>query len=128
MHLKPISRELRRELYGRRKKGYDRFGRPAPACGPCNPLRLCFLSSAAVTGPAPGIDAPAPETETEAEGAATARGAAPETDNVQGDSDLPVTTNCPSLLMSAQGFYKVCTLPNPFVYVRFFFFNDVHFH
>lgn len=23
MHLKPISRELRRELYGRRKKGYN---------------------------------------------------------------------------------------------------------
>lgn len=87
-----------------------------------------FFTSTAATGLAQGIDDLAQETETGAEGAATATGAAPETDSVQGDSDLPVVANCPSLHMSARGFYKVCTLPNPFVYELFFFFNDVHFH
>lgn len=57
-----------------------------------------FFTSAAATGLAPGIGDLAQETEieTEAEGAVTARGAAPETDHVQGDSDPPIMTNCPS--------------------------------
>lgn len=85
-----------------------------------------LFTSTAATGLAQGIDDLAQEKETGAEGAATATGAAPETDSVQGDSDLSVMVNC-SHHVSAQGFYKVCTLPNPFVYELFFFY-DVHFH
>lgn len=82
-----------------------------------------FFTSTAATGLAQGKDDLAQETEKEtgAEGAATATGAAPETDSAQGDSDLSVMANCSSLHMSAQGFYKVCTLPNPFVSELFFF-------
>ena len=82
-----------------------------------------FFTSTAATGLAQGIEDLAQETETEtgAEGAVTATGAVPETDSVRGASDLSAMANCPSLHMSAQGFYKVCTLPNPFVYELFFF-------
>lgn len=124
MHLKPISRELRRELYGRRKKGYNSYHLPYTCCSCiCTDVMqsTSFFTSTAAIGLAQGKDDLAQETETGAEEAATATGAAPETDSAQADSDLSVMANCPSLHMSAQGFYKVCTLPNPFVYELFFF-------
>lgn len=126
MHLKPISRELRRELYGRRKKGYSSLLLLLCVCT-VGMQSNSFFTSTDATGLAQGIDDLAQETETGAEGAATATGAAPETDSAQADSDLSVMANFLFLHMSAQGFYKVCTLPNPFVY-ELFFFNDVHFH
>lgn len=80
---------------GRKGKTISSAVHLLPRQSSCNANKLLF-TSAAVTGLAPGIDDLARETETEAEGAVTARGAAPETDHVQGDSDLPNMTNCPS--------------------------------
>lgn len=96
MHLKPISRELRRELYGRRRKGYKHihyllYSGTLSVC-----LCSCFpavhnhfsFTPTAVTGL--GLDRERGDlalgTEVE-EADVTTRGVVPETENVPGDSE-----------------------------------------
>lgn len=102
MHLKPISRELRRELYGRRRKGYKPFlflHSASKSNGFVTHLVNSFaVSTAAATGL--GLDRErgglAPGTEA-GEAAATTRDVAPETENAPGDSEPQAMTTCLSL-------------------------------
>lgn len=100
MHLKPISRELRRELYGRRRKRYKLC-----MSGTSLNLRmfhilsrfliLYFLTPTAASGLGLG-QGTGTETGTGVEEAAvTMRDVAPETENVRGDSELRTVTTCP---------------------------------
>lgn len=107
MHLKPISRELRRELYGRRRKRYKLC-----MSGTSLNLRmfhilsrfliLYFLTPTAASGLGLGQEtgglARGTGTETGTgveEAAVTMRDVAPETENVRGDSELRAVTTCP---------------------------------
>lgn len=109
MHLKPISRELRRELYGRRRKGYKLIhylftfrNLSKPACVVVF-VAIHNLSSASTAATGLGLDHErgdlAQETEVE-EVAVTTRDVAPETESVQGDSEPQAMTTCPSLSVS----------------------------
>lgn len=105
MHLKPISRELRRELYGRRRKRYKhiRYKLHLSACVGVFLIEIhhrSFFTSSAVTGldldQERGDLAQGTEVE-EAEAAATTRDAAPETESVQDVSEPQAMTTRPSL-------------------------------
>uniref|UniRef100_A0A3P9JVH9 U2 small nuclear RNA auxiliary factor 1 n=1 Tax=Oryzias latipes TaxID=8090 RepID=A0A3P9JVH9_ORYLA len=88
MHLKPISRDLRRQLYGhRRKRSEHRWdSEKLEQMQPPQKKTLLSSVSAAVKDPAQETGSPAPGTEVERQNTIT-RGGAPETGNAPGGSE-----------------------------------------
>uniref|UniRef100_H2LYA0 U2 small nuclear RNA auxiliary factor 1 n=1 Tax=Oryzias latipes TaxID=8090 RepID=H2LYA0_ORYLA len=109
MHLKPISRDLRRQLYGHRRKRSERRRDSQKLEQMQPPQKKTLLSSvsAAAKDPAQETGSPAPGTEVERQNTIT-RGGAPETGNAPGGSEpQPGPPILLPLLNTHLSFFKV---------------------
>lgn len=109
MHLKPISRDLRRQLYGHRRKRSERRRDSQKLEQMQPPQKKTLLSSvsAAAKDHAQETGSPAPGTEVERQNTIT-RGGAPETGNAPGGSEpQPGPPILLPLLNTHLSFFKV---------------------